>query len=128
MSGEYAKLSERLRLRITRHAGAARLPIFCDSKSVVSALSGPASDPPRSIAACAEDLPSLQIKNFHVLELVAGPGTDKLSPRRSPAGHKSETDLRTRKILRSNHADLRPDHPRRVHDQRNQISTLPLMA
>ena len=34
--------------------------------------------------------------------------------------HKSEADLRTRKILRSDHADLRPDHCAGVHDERDQ--------
>src|SRR4051794_17005244 len=89
-------------------------------KSVVSAVSGPANNPTRSIAVCAEGVPSLQSKIF-MLEFVARhKRVDNDCRTDQRQRHKSEADLRAREILRSDHADLRPDHCARVHDERDQ--------
>ena len=94
---------------------------FCDSqKGGFGCERTSASNPTMSIAVCAEGVPSLQIK-ISWLEFVAGhQRVDDYRRADQRQRHKSEADLRTREILRSDHADLRPDYCARVHDQRDQ--------
>src|SRR5437870_9888176 len=89
--------------------------------SVVSAFSGPASNPPRWIAVSADCVPSLQIKIFIGLEFVSGHERINHDGRADQwQRDKGKTDFRTGKILCRDCAYLRADGCARVHDQCNE--------